>query len=96
MDSSFEWDEAKNKENAKKHGVSFEEAQLAFKDPYGITYEDITHSTKKEHRFFFLGKIGNKVCTIRFTYRTNKIRIFGAGYWRKEQKIYENENKKYN
>ncbi len=27
---NFEWDEAKNQENAEKHGVSFYEAQHAF------------------------------------------------------------------
>jgi hypothetical protein len=28
----FEWDEAKNASNQRKHGVSFEEAQSAFAD----------------------------------------------------------------
>ena len=28
--SIFEWDEAKNRANQAKHGVSFERAQLAF------------------------------------------------------------------
>lgn len=31
--------------------------------------------------------------TVRFTYRNNKIRIIGAGYWRQGKKVYE-ENKK--
>ena len=30
--SNFEWDEAKNLENQEKHGVSFYDAQHAFKD----------------------------------------------------------------
>ena len=29
----FEWDEAKNIANQRKHGVSFEEARLVFDDP---------------------------------------------------------------
>jgi hypothetical protein len=29
---------------------------------------------------------------VRFTYRENVIRIFGAGYWRKGKQIYEQEN----
>ena len=29
----FEWDEAKDKINAQKHGVSFDEAKKAFADP---------------------------------------------------------------
>jgi hypothetical protein len=31
--------------------------------------------------------------TVRFTYRDDKIRIIGAGYWRKGKQIYERENK---
>jgi hypothetical protein len=30
--------------------------------------------------------------TVRFTYRSEVIRIFGAGYWRKGKQIYEHEN----
>lgn len=29
----FEWDPAKAKSNARKHGVTFEEATLVFQDP---------------------------------------------------------------
>ena len=32
------------------------------------------------------------IVTVRFTVRNNKIRIIGAGYWRKGKKIYEKEN----
>ncbi len=31
--------------------------------------------------------------TVRFTIRDNKIRIFGAGYWREGKKKYEEKNK---
>lgn len=91
--ANFEWDEKKNSENIKKHRVSFEEAQRAFLDESRFIFVDIKHSTKKETRYYCLGKIAGKVCTVRFTYRKNKIRIFGAGYWRKEKKIYEKQNK---
>ena len=30
--------------------------------------------------------------TVRFTYRGDVIRIFGAGYWRRGKAIYEREN----
>jgi uncharacterized DUF497 family protein len=30
----FEWDESKAQRNLKKHGVSFEEAQTVFDDPF--------------------------------------------------------------
>ncbi len=44
-------------------------------------------------RFYCFGKIAGNIVTVRFTYRNNKIRIIGAGYWRKGKQIYEKENK---
>jgi hypothetical protein len=34
------------------------------------------------------------VMTVRFTWREGRIRIFGAGYWRKGKRLYDRENKK--
>ena len=89
--SDFEWEERKNKQNQLKHQVSFELAQYAFKDPQRIIAKDIDHS-EQEQRYFCFGKINDSVLTVRFTYRAARIRIFGAGYWRKGAKIYEHEN----
>ncbi|MEK7559440.1 MAG: BrnT family toxin [Patescibacteria group bacterium] len=91
MNTTFEWDEDKNRENFKKHKISFWDAQKAFLDRNRLIFKDIGHSAEKETRYYCLGKIKGKVCTVRFTYRKNKIRIFGAGYWRKERKIYEKQ-----
>ncbi|HUK57449.1 MAG TPA: BrnT family toxin [Nitrospiria bacterium] len=88
----FEWDEEKDKENQAKHNVSFSEAQQAFLDPQRVIAEDVDHS-KEEERFYCLGRVGNGIMTVRFTYRGDVIRIYGAGYWRKGRKIYEEENK---
>jgi len=90
--SHFEWDEAKNQENQNKHGISFEIAQFAFADTQRVILEDLTHS-EKERRYYCIGKIDDGIVTVRFTYRRNVIRIFGAGYWRKGKNIYEEENK---
>jgi uncharacterized protein len=90
--ASFEWDENKNRLNQRKHNISFEEAQYAFIDPKRIIAKDITHS-KVEERFYCFGNIAGEIVTVRFTYRDNKIRIIGAGYWRKGKQIYEKENK---
>lgn len=89
--AKFEWDERKNKENQKKHGLSFEIAQYAFADPNRIIAEDLSHSDE-EQRYYCFGKVNDGVITVRFTYRKNTIRIFGAGYWRKGKKIYEDKN----
>ena len=88
----FEWDSAKDKDNQKKHGVPFEVAQYAFADPGRVIAEDLTHG-KKEKRYFCFGEVGDGILTVRFTYRSNVIRVFGAGYWRKGKRIYEKENK---
>jgi hypothetical protein len=92
MSVRFEWNDIKNLENIFKHGVGFEEAQYAFADVHRVIAEDIKHSIK-EKRYYCFGKVEGKVITVRFTYRKSVIRIFGAGYWRKGEKIYENENK---
>jgi uncharacterized DUF497 family protein len=89
----FEWDSEKDRQNQKKHGgVSFEDAQLAFLDPLRVIVEDLEHSAQ-EKRWFCLGRVNSGILTVRFTYRSKKIRIYGAGYWRKGQKRYEKENK---
>lgn len=36
----FSWDEAKNKDNQRKHGISFEAAQLVVDDPLHISRQD--------------------------------------------------------
>ena len=88
---SFDWDTEKDLTNQAKHGVSFSEAQYAFADPNRVIAEDLSHS-KKEKRYFCFGKVGGGVVTVRFTYRSGVIRIFGADYWRKGKKVYEREN----
>ena len=90
----FEWDEEKEKNNQVKHKVSFLLAQRAFLDPHRVIVEDLSHSTKEE-RFYCIGRINDGIITARFTYRGNVIRIYGAGYWRRGRKIYEEQNKIY-
>ena len=51
----FEWDPHKANLNLRKHGVSFEEATTAFRDPLSVTATDLTHSTT-EYRFVTFGK----------------------------------------
>ena len=87
----FEWDPAKDRENRKKHGVAFEFAQYAFADPDRVIAEDLSHS-QDEQRYFCFGRIGDGILTVRFTHCGNVVRIFGAGYWRKGKKIYEQED----
>ena len=91
MNTLFEWDEKKNTENRRKHGVRFETAQYAFIDPKRVIAKDLAHS-KIEKRYYCFGKVKGGVLTVRFTHRPNRIRIIGAGYWRKGKNIYEKQN----
>ena len=92
--ADFEWDENKDKINQEKHGVSFALAQLTFLDHSRLILEDLEHGID-EKRYYCLGRVSGGILTVRFIYHSNKIRIFGAGYWRKGKKIYEKENKIY-
>lgn len=87
-ETSFEWDEAKNRSNILKHGAGFALAQTAFLDPHRIIAQDMEHSGA-ESRYFCIGRVEDGILTVRFTWREGRIRIFGAGYWRKGKDLYE-------
>jgi uncharacterized DUF497 family protein len=93
MPVAFEWDEDKNRLNQQKHGVAFELAQHAFLDAQRVIAEDLSHSRAGERRYYCFGWVDGGVMTVRFTWRQRRIRIFGAGYWRKGKRAYERENK---
>lgn len=50
----FVWDTRKAKDNARKHGVTFEEAETVFLDDYALVIGDPGHS-EDEDRFVLLG-----------------------------------------
>lgn len=53
-DIYFDWSEAKNQANVRKHGVSFEEAKSVFFDESALLLADPDHS-EDEDRFVLLG-----------------------------------------
>lgn len=87
---SFVWDRAKELKNLSKHGIDFTHAARAFKDPKRKIFIDSKHCDREE-RFFCIGKVEGRIVTVRFAYRFGKIRIIGAGYWRKGVKYYDKE-----
>ena len=89
----FEWDKDKETVNLVRHGLDFYTATLAFLDQKRIVAVDEQHS-EIEPRHFCIGLAGNKIATVRFTKRGKRIRIIGAGYWRKGRKLYEKEHSK--
>jgi uncharacterized DUF497 family protein len=52
---TFEWDEEKAVGNLAKHGVSFEEAQTVFDDPFYVDFYDPDYSSD-EHRYIIIGE----------------------------------------
>jgi uncharacterized DUF497 family protein len=86
----FEWDKQKNRENKRKHGISFEEAQTVFLDENAIRYFDPDHS-EDEDRFIMLGiSFALRVLIVCHCYRQDDevIRIISA---RKADKREEQE-----
>ena len=75
----FDWDIKKAESNFKKHGVNFEEATLAFADPFAWRDLDPKHSLV-EKREYLLGKIDFNIINISFTVRNNGLtfRIISA------------------
>jgi len=88
---SFVWDIRKETVNISKHGVDFVTAALVFLDKNRKLFTDSRHSDKEE-RYFCIGKVNREIITVRFTYRNEKIRIIGAGLWRKGKRYYETKN----
>lgn len=88
----FEWDPRKAAQNLAKHGVSFEVASRVFDDPRLVLAEDVEHGAA-EQRYFAFGRVDGGILTVRFTTRRDRIRIIGAGYWRKGKVFYEKANR---
>lgn len=79
-DLQFEWDEAKATANARKHGITFEEAQTVFFDDFALLIDDPDHS-ETESRFVLLGLSASaRILVVVHAYPSpaNTIRIISA------------------
>jgi len=86
----FEWDDAKDLSNQRKHGLSFAEARQLFES--GADYLeifDVEHS-EFEDRFIAIGPIDRGLVVVIYTEREeDRIRIIGARLANKrEQALY--------
>ena len=89
----FEWDENKNKQNKRKHGISFEEALSVFLDEKRIEKYDINNSTLEEDRIDIIGQMNNMIILfVVYTDRNDKIRLISArkAEANEETEYYEN------
>jgi hypothetical protein len=89
---AFEWDNDKAAANLRAHGVSFETAVLAFRDPFAIEWIDMRRDYGEE-RSILLGMVARGVLLIVYTERADNIRIISARRATKyEQDLYYRQN----
>jgi len=84
----FEWDEAKNRANICKHGITFETAQRIFESPFFSILDN--RRAYGEERFISIGKSDNiVVLVVVHTDRNGRTRIISARpASRKERQTY--------
>lgn len=93
MKIRLEWDENKQKENEKKHGLSFTDAKYVFSEPTVSFLDD--RFNYGETRFITLGKLAERVVVLVHTERESVIRIISMRKANaKEQEIYKEQLKK--
>jgi uncharacterized protein len=84
----YEWDEAKNRRNFAKHGLSFADAEIVFSGPC-VTFEDDRFDYGEE-RLLTLGLLAGRVVIIAHSPRDEATRIISMRKGnRREQKIYQ-------
>ena len=82
------WDEAKNRKNLAKHGLSFEDAEAVFSGPC-VTFEDDRFDYGEE-RLITLGLLAGRLVVIAHAPRDGGTRIISMRKAnRREQKIYQ-------
>jgi len=96
-DIHFAWDPKKATVNARKHGVTFEEAETVFLDEHALLLGDPDHSAD-EDRFVLLG-LGARLRTlvVCHCYRKSdsEIRLISARRAdREERKAYKERNRR--
>lgn len=91
MALTFEWDRPKAGTNRKKHGVDFQEASTVFGDTFGVTVDDLDHSTPREERELTIGlSYRQRLIVVAHCKRGKNIRIIRARLaTRRERKDYE-------
>ena len=85
----FEYNSDKSLSNKEKHGISFEEAKLLWKDPFAI---EVPIYSYEEERHLVIGKINNKIWSAIITYRNSKTRLISVRRSRKNEEIYYEKN----
>ena len=95
MNMEFEWDLEKERINIRKHGVSFSEAEEAFRDELAIDDFDESHSTAEERRFALIGRSLTRLLFVSYTVRgKNAVRLISARKANRNQERFYNHGKR--
>jgi len=90
--ADFEWDDAKAAANWRRHGVAFEHAIEAIRDPFAVEWID-NRQDYGEERLNLLGMRQGTLLHVAFAERGERIRIISARRAeRHEQDRYFKEN----
>jgi len=73
----FEWDDGKAQGNLAKHGISFEDARLVFRDVFASERPDVVGGDG-EQRHITTGQGNEVLLTVVYTERNERIRIISA------------------
>ncbi|MCI0626827.1 MAG: BrnT family toxin [Acidobacteria bacterium] len=89
----FEWDPKKAKSNARKHGVTFEEASTVLGDLLALQMPDPDHSLDEE-RYVVLGRsTRQRILVMSYAERPPRTRLISARQaTREERRQYEEES----
>ena len=74
----FEWNELKANVNAKKHGVSFEEAVTCFYDEQQVAFYDPEHSDDEDREILIGHSNHGRLLLVVYTIRDESIRLISA------------------
>jgi uncharacterized protein len=89
---NFEWDPAKARANAAKHGIRFADAVIALEDDSALTIPD---SSSEEERWITLGMDAfGRILVVVYTWREERVRLISARLATpRERKQYEESPK---
>jgi uncharacterized DUF497 family protein len=77
INDAVEWDDAKAADNLAKHGIAFELAIKAFKDPFGIEYLD-ERQDYGEERLILIAMAEGSLLFVAYTEREDRVRLISA------------------
>lgn len=73
----IEFDPAKARENLKKHGINFADAEQVLRDSNALYWEDTSSDAEQRHLALGMDALG-RILVVVYTYRGENIRMIAA------------------